>query len=64
MTPSIGPHENPETNPKEPLDQALSEKDLQDLADPEKQAEYRKAFAEQMRQRSCPGCGDDGTLLL
>ena len=29
-----------------------------ELADAETQAKYRAAYLEQLRRRSCPGCGD------
>ena len=28
----------------------------------EQQAEFRRAYLEQLRRMSCPGCGDDPTL--
>lgn len=31
----------------------------EDLA---KQEEYRRAYLEQLRRQSCPGCGDDGSI--
>lgn len=30
-----------------------------DLADSVMQEEYRREYLRQIRQRSCPGCGDD-----
>lgn len=30
------------------------------LADPEKQAEYRREYLAQLRRRACPGCGESG----
>ncbi len=36
--------------------------DLSDLSNDAKQAEYRKAYLEQLRRMSCPGCGEDPTL--
>jgi hypothetical protein len=38
-------------------DQMLSEEQLA-----KQQDEYRQAYLEQLRRRSCPGCGDDGSL--
>lgn len=39
----------------------VSEK-LDALQNDDKQAEYRKAYLEQLRRMSCPGCGEDPTL--
>ncbi len=39
------------------LDQQLSEEQLA-----KQQEEYRMAYLEQLRRRSCPGCGDDGSI--
>lgn len=38
---------------------ALSASDEAILADPEKQDEYRRLFSEELRRRSCPGCGEE-----
>lgn len=38
---------------------ALSAKDEAILADPETQDEYRRLFNEELRRRSCPGCGEE-----
>lgn len=35
---------------------------LADLFTDAQQAEYRKAYLEQLRRMSCPGCGEDPTL--
>lgn len=35
---------------------------LADLQNAERQADYRKAYLEQLRRMSCPGCGEDPTL--
>jgi hypothetical protein len=32
------------------------------LDDEQLQAEYRKAYIEQLRRQSCPGCGDSDIL--
>ena len=37
----------------------LSANDEATLADPEKQEEYRRRFSEELRRRSCPGCGEE-----
>ncbi len=39
---------------KETLDLA----ELAQLADPEKQAEYRREYLAQLKRRACPGCGE------
>lgn len=42
---------------------AISPHDLEQLADPGKQAEYRRAYLAQLRQRACPGCGETDELF-
>jgi hypothetical protein len=60
MAPSTAPTENPDNKPQQPPDQALTQEQLEQLSDPEKQAEFWKAFIAQERRRSCPSCGEDG----
>ena len=36
----------------------LNDKERAELADAKKQAEYRKAYLDQLRKLQCPGCGD------
>ena len=36
----------------------LAARQLADLGDEETQAEYRRAYLQQLQQRACPGCGD------
>lgn len=36
----------------------LTAQQLADLGDEETQAEYRRAYIQQLQQRACPGCGD------
>ncbi|MEZ6070930.1 MAG: hypothetical protein R3C10_11810 [Pirellulales bacterium] len=36
----------------------LTREQLADLADPDKQAEYLRAYLEQLARQACPGCGD------
>ncbi len=45
---------DPTTEPADGLEQ-LTTDELQ-------QAEYRRAYLEQLRRMSCPGCGEDPTL--
>jgi len=35
---------------------------LADLSNDAQQDEYRRAYLEQLRRMSCPGCGEDPTL--
>ena len=35
---------------------------LADLSNEVQQAEYRRAYLEQLRRMSCPGCGENPTL--
>jgi hypothetical protein len=35
---------------------------LADVSTDAQQAEYRRAYLEQLRRMSCPGCGEDPTL--
>ncbi len=37
----------------------LSTHDEAILTDPEKQEEYRRLLSEELRRRSCPGCGEE-----
>jgi hypothetical protein len=41
----------------------LSASDEAILADPDKQEEYRRLFNEELRRRSCPGCGETNDLF-
>lgn len=43
--------------------ESLTPEQSSDLADAAKQEEYRQAFLLQQQRRSCPGCGDDGSLF-
>ena len=36
--------------------------ELADLSNEAQQAEYRRAYLEQLGRMSCPGCGEDPTL--
>jgi hypothetical protein len=38
------------------------ESETPDLKNEALQAEYRKAYLEQLRRMSCPGCGEDPTI--
>ena len=70
MNPSSNPNQN--NQPSEPrLVDCLAEVSLEGQAshdlklsdeDLAKQEEYRLAYLEQLRRRSCPGCGDDGSI--
>jgi hypothetical protein len=40
----------------------LTEAQLADLTDAPKQQTYREEYLRQLRQRSCPGCGDEGDV--
>lgn len=35
---------------------------MADLADLEKQAEYRREYLTQLRRRACPGCGETDSI--
>lgn len=43
--------------------QSLTQSDLAQLSDPDKQAEYRREYLAQLRQRACPGCGESVDLF-
>lgn len=38
----------------------LTDKQRAQLQDKETQEKYRREYLRQLRQRECPGCGDDG----
>lgn len=38
--------------------ESLESAELAQLADPEKQAEYRREYLAQLKRRACPGCGE------
>ena len=40
------------------VSQELTDKERAELADAQKQAEYRRAYFDQLRKLQCPGCGD------
>ncbi len=44
-------------------EQPLAQGDIAQLTDPVKQAEYRREYLAQLRQRSCPGCGESVDLF-
>lgn len=50
------------TIPAETTSEAPNTVESEILQDDAKQAEYRKAYLEQLRRMSCPGCGEDPTL--
>ena len=54
---SSPPAESTELSVSITPDQPLSEEQLA-----KQQEEYRIAYLEQLRRRSCPGCGDDGSI--
>jgi hypothetical protein len=45
----------------QPTSSTTNDKDV-NLDDEALQAEYRKAYLEQLRRMSCPGCGEDPTV--
>lgn len=59
-TQSTTPPPDPKDKPQSLSEEGLSQEQLRQLADAEKQAEYLKAFIAQERRRACPGCGEDG----
>jgi hypothetical protein len=48
--------------PAEAMNGAPNASEADILQDEAQQAEYRKAYLEQLRRMSCPGCGEDPTL--
>ena len=40
----------------------LTEKEREELQDDDLQAKYQAAYEQQMRLRSCPGCGETGVI--
>jgi hypothetical protein len=52
-----------ETRVPEHRQAGLPAEQAPDLADLAKQEQYRQAYRVQQARRSCPGCGDDGTLF-
>lgn len=64
MTPDPAePTRRTQQGPQQPDEQPLSFEQLADLWSPEKQEEYRRAYLRQQARRTCPGCGDDGSLF-
>ncbi len=51
------PNESTDSSISSIPDQQLSEEQLA-----KQQEQYRIAYLEQLRRRSCPGCGDDGSI--
>ena len=49
--------ESDEQHP-DPVAESLSPAQEQQLSDEQLQEQYRQAYLEQLRRRSCPGCGD------
>ena len=55
----------PISSPKSELGEVQSTEapgQLDGVSTDAQQAEYRKAYIEQLRRMSCPGCGEDPTL--
>lgn len=62
MTPderAVPPGDNPPVTGQE-----LSPEQLESLQNETTQADYRRAYLEQIRCQSCPGCGDDGPPMV
>lgn len=51
-------HQLVPTAHQEDHDAALTPKQCADLADQLKQAEYRRAYQQQLDRQACPGCGE------
>lgn len=49
-------------NDTPPAENQLTTEQLADLQSPATQQAYRRAYLEQLRRQSCPGCGDEGPL--
>jgi len=45
------------------VQEKLTPDQLRDLSDSAKQEQYRAAYRLQQARMSCPGCGDDGSVL-
>lgn len=41
----------------------LTDQQLADLGNPDKQHQYREAYLQQLKRLHCPGCGDDVSLF-
>jgi hypothetical protein len=55
------PEQSPARTPAcDAQQESLAEAQLADLTDAAKQESYRQEYLRQLRQRACPGCGDDG----
>ncbi len=50
---------NADRNAPGPKDPHESVESQQDLNAEQLQAEYRRAYLEQLRRQACPGCGED-----
>ncbi len=66
-TPGYDPHQVEQPLPAAsdstgPTSEAPDDPNLEALA--KQQEEYRKAYLEQLRRMSCPGCGDDGSIPM
>lgn len=64
-TPSNEPLKN--QSPESPSQPSLANQEAPSLPEESlaaQQEQYRKAYIEQLRRMSCPGCGDDGDIPL
>lgn len=59
----LTPHVKAEAPRDGGADATPAPSELQQLVDPAKQDEYRAAYLAQLRQRACPGCGEDVELF-
>ena len=57
---------SPKDAPSEPSTSdetvSLTNEQLAELNDQEKQAEYRREYLAQLRRRACPGCGETDSV--
>lgn len=61
LEPNRGPAPKPEEHPN--LSDATAPPEDTVASDNATQEAYRQAYLEQLRRRSCPGCGEDFTIF-
>lgn len=45
------------------IKESLKSSELAELADPEKQAKYRREYLAQLKRQACPGCGENDEVF-
>jgi hypothetical protein len=50
-------------NPPASLTESLTDQQLADLCDSQKQEQYHREYLQQQARLACPGCGDDGLAV-